>query len=94
MSSRHSIPWNGQTIWKVPTSEKLRAFITPSSSSTESVVADRHLSNGKNQLTRGSVIEMPVSETVFQEFMELNMHAHIVDIRCSFLPPLCTRNQA
>ena len=46
-----------------------------------------HLPHSKNgNLTEVSVTEMPTSDTVFQEFLEINAYAHAVDIRCSFLP--------
>ena len=32
--------------------------------------------------------------TVFQEFSKINTHAHTVDTRCFFSPPLSTGNQA
>ena len=32
---------------------------------------------------------MPISVTVFQEFTEINAHAHTVDIKRSFPLPLC-----
>ena len=37
-------------------------------------------------LTEVSVTEMPVSDTVFQEFLEINAHVHTVDTRRSFFP--------
>ena len=37
-------------------------------------------------LTEVSVTEMSASDTVFQEFLEINAHAHTVDNRRSFSP--------
>ena len=39
-----------------------------------------------SNLTEVSVTEMPASDTVFQEFLEINAHAHTVDTRHSFPP--------
>ena len=38
-------------------------------------------------LTEVSVTEMAASDTVFQEFLEINAHARTVDTRRSFFPP-------
>ena len=46
-------------------------------------------------LTEVSVTEMPASDTVFQEFLEINAHAHTVDTRRSFSPsPFAPGNEA
>ena len=37
-------------------------------------------------LTEVNVTEMPASDTVFQDFLEINTHAHTVDTRRSFFP--------
>ena len=37
-------------------------------------------------LTAVNVTEMPASDTVFQEFLEINTHARTVDTRHSFFP--------
>ena len=39
-----------------------------------------------SNLTEVSVMEMSTSDTVFQEFLEINAHAHTVDTRRSFSP--------
>ena len=38
-------------------------------------------------LTENSVAEITISDTVFQEFLEINTDAHTVDTRCWFSPP-------
>ena len=46
-----------------------------------------HLPHSKNRnLTEVSVTEMPASDMIFQEFSEINAHAHTVDTRRSFSP--------
>ena len=65
--------------------EKLSAFITPSSSFTQSMVVVCIFHTLKiSNLTEVSVMEMPASDMVFQE---IKAHACTVDTRCSFSPP-------
>jgi len=44
----HSIQLERADAWTIPVSDKLIAFIAPSSLSTQSVVSGRHLSRGKS----------------------------------------------
>ena len=60
--------------------KELNAFITHLSSLIQS--NGMHLSQGC--LTEASVMEMAVNNTVFQEFLKINSHAHMVDTRQSF----------
>ena len=67
--------------------EKLSAFIAPSSTFTQSMAVVCVFHTVKtNNLTEVSVTEMPASNPVFQEFLEINAHAHTVDTRRSFFP--------
>lgn len=55
--------------------KELSAFITHSPSSTQSVVSGRHLLVHKGEiccLTELNITEMPISEMVFQECLEIN----------------------
>ena len=64
----------------------VECFIALSSLYTESVVTGRHLSHGEiGKLMEVSITEMPISDMVFHEFLEIDVHAHTVDIRCSSL---------
>ena len=66
--------------WIILATEKLSSFIAPSSSFTQSVVVVCIFHTVKiGNLTEVSVTEMPASDTVFQEFLEINAHAHTVD---------------
>ena len=74
-------------MWIILATKELSAFIAPLSSFTQSVVVVFILHTLKiGNLTEVSVMEMPASDTVFQEFLEINAHAHTVDTRRSFFP--------
>ena len=71
-------------MWIILATEKLSAFIAPSSSFTQSVVVVCIFHTVKiGNLKDISVTEMPTSDMVFQEF---NAHARTVDTRVLLFP--------
>ena len=74
-------------MWIILATEKLSAFIAPSSLFTQSVVVVCIFHTVKiANLKDVSVTEIPASDMVFQEFLEMNAHARTVDTRRSFFP--------